>query len=71
MEAVADPSLADRRALNKFGIAIAAMIKMIATTINSSINENPLLMFFLFFISKSPFFIGLLEWDMMRKKWAH
>jgi hypothetical protein len=47
MEAVADPSLAARRALNKFGMAIAAMIKMIATTINNSINENPLLFFVL------------------------
>ncbi len=45
MEAVADPSLAERLALNRFGIAIAAMIKMIATTINNSINENPLLFF--------------------------
>src|SRR5437867_983462 len=50
MEAVAEPSLAERRALNKFGIAIAAMIKIMATTINSSISENPLLFFLFFFI---------------------
>jgi hypothetical protein len=35
-------SFADIRARIRFGIAIAAMIRMIATTISSSINENPL-----------------------------
>src|SRR5215467_7516221 len=34
-------SLAAIRALIKFGIAIAAMIKMIATTMSSSIKEKP------------------------------
>jgi len=29
------------RARNRFGIAIEAMIRMIATTINNSIRENP------------------------------
>src|SRR5215469_753029 len=38
----ADDSFAAIRARSRFGIAIAAMIKMIATTINSSISENPL-----------------------------
>ena len=42
IEAVAEPSLAERRALSRLGMAIAAMIKMIATTINSSISEKPL-----------------------------
>ena len=34
-------SLAEMRARSRFGIAIAAMIKMIATTISNSINEKP------------------------------
>src|SRR3990170_7801584 len=37
----AEDSLAAIRERNKFGTAIAAMIKMIATTINNSISENP------------------------------
>src|SRR5438034_3303120 len=37
----ADDSLAEIRARSKFGMAIAAIIKIIATTINSSINEKP------------------------------
>src|SRR5579885_2134715 len=41
MEATADDSLAAMRARSKFGIAIAAMIRMIATTISSSISEKP------------------------------
>src|SRR5579871_310605 len=41
MEATAADSFADIFALSKLGIAMAAMIKIIATTINSSINENP------------------------------
>src|SRR5262245_16808802 len=54
IEAVAEPSLAERRALSRFGMAIAAMIKIIATTINSSINENPLLFLLVFFFMISP-----------------
>src|SRR5690242_13246257 len=41
MDATADDSLAAMRARSKFGIAIAAMIRMIATTISNSISENP------------------------------
>src|ERR1700686_4889816 len=41
MEPTADDSLAAMRARSKFGIAIAAMIRMIATTISSSISEKP------------------------------
>src|ERR1700693_2214085 len=41
-EAAADESWAAIRARIKFGIAMAAMIRMIATTINSSISEKPL-----------------------------
>src|SRR5580704_3583074 len=44
-EATADASLAAIFARTKFGIAIAAMIKMMATTINNSINENPFCLF--------------------------
>jgi hypothetical protein len=40
-EATADASLAAIFERSKFGIAIAAMIKMIATTINNSISEKP------------------------------
>jgi hypothetical protein len=40
-EPTADDSSADTRARIKFGTAIAAMIRMIATTISSSISENP------------------------------
>src|SRR5256885_6016225 len=38
----ADDSLAAIRARSRFGMAIAAMIRMIATTISNSINEKPL-----------------------------
>src|SRR5579862_4278734 len=37
----AEASLAAIRARSKLGMAIAAMIRMIATTISSSIRENP------------------------------
>src|SRR4051812_25319657 len=40
-EPTAELSLADLRAASKLGIAIAAMIKIIATTISSSISEKP------------------------------
>src|SRR5215469_1377308 len=41
MEETAEDSLAAIRARSKFGMAIAAMIKMIATTISSSMSEKP------------------------------
>src|SRR6476620_7472141 len=41
IELTEEASLAAMRARSKFGIAIAAMIRMIATTINNSINEKP------------------------------
>src|SRR5271167_231811 len=41
-EAAADESLAAIRARIRLGIAMAAMIRMIATTISSSISEKPL-----------------------------
>ncbi len=40
-EATAEASLAAILDRNRFGIAIAAMIRMIATTIKSSIREKP------------------------------
>ncbi|SRR6266550_3699096 len=42
IEAAADDSLLAILALSKFGIAITAMINMMATTISSSIKEKPL-----------------------------
>src|SRR2546430_13691850 len=41
-EAAPEDSLAAILARSRFGIAIAAMIRMIATTMSSSINDNPL-----------------------------
>src|SRR5258708_2418700 len=47
MDPTAEDSLAEILARSRLGIAIAAMIRMIATTIKSSISENP----FCFFMS--------------------
>src|SRR5438046_4256127 len=41
IDPAAEDSLAAILARNKFGIAIAAMIRMIATTISNSISEKP------------------------------
>src|SRR5580704_544933 len=41
IDPTADASLAAMRARSKFGIAMAAMIKIIATTISNSISEKP------------------------------
>jgi len=40
-DAAADDSFADMRARNKLGIAIAAIMRIIATTISNSISEKP------------------------------
>src|SRR5439155_3962595 len=45
----AEPSLAARREARRLGIAIAAIMPMIATTMSSSISEKPF--WFLFIIS--------------------
>ena len=45
MEPTADASLAAIFERNRFGIAIAAIIRMIATTIKSSISEKPFCLF--------------------------
>ena len=44
-ELTAEDSLAAMRARSRFGIAMAAIIRMIATTIRSSINEKPFCFF--------------------------
>src|SRR5262249_4541737 len=49
MVLAADDSLAAMRARSRFGIAIAAMIKMIATTISNSISDKPFCFRILFF----------------------
>jgi hypothetical protein len=45
-EPTADASLAAMRERSKFGMAIAAMIRMIATTMSSSMSEKPFWFFF-------------------------
>src|SRR5271166_3226638 len=42
IEFTADDSLAEILARSRFGMAMAAMIRIIATTINNSISEKPL-----------------------------
>src|SRR5580692_6972164 len=50
-DATAEASFAEMRARSTFGIAMAAMIRMIATTIKSSISEKPFcLLRILFFL---------------------
>jgi hypothetical protein len=41
MEEMADASLAARREASRLGVAMAATMPMIATTISSSISEKP------------------------------
>src|SRR6516162_306634 len=45
MEATAEASLAAIRARKRLGMAIAAMMRMMATTISNSISENPRFLF--------------------------
>jgi hypothetical protein len=47
MEPTAEASLAAIRDRRRFGIAIAAMIRIIATTISNSISEKPFCFFIL------------------------
>jgi hypothetical protein len=54
IDATADDSFAAMRARSKLGIAIAAMIRIMATTINNSIREKP----FCFDISSSCFLLS-------------
>src|SRR6267154_546057 len=53
-EETADASLAATRAWSRFGIAIAAIIRMIETTTSNSISENPSWFRWLRFICESP-----------------
>src|SRR6266446_1264025 len=62
MEPTADASLAAIRERSRFGMAIAAMIKMIATTISNSIREKP----FCFFKTNTSF----LEYRIRGTKFA-
>src|ERR1700722_12522301 len=48
IDPTAEASLAAIRERSKFGIAIAAMMRMIATTINNSISEKPFCFLFIF-----------------------
>src|ERR1700740_1627246 len=41
IDSTAEDSLAAMRARSRFGMAMAAIIRMIATTINNSISEKP------------------------------
>ena len=60
-EAAAEDSLAEILARSRFGMAIAAMIKMIATTISNSINENPFCLRIFSTFSQSLLCIGLAD----------
>src|SRR6266705_6250082 len=57
IELTADDSLAAIRARSRFGMAIAAMIRMIATTINNSISEKPFCFRISFFSSSLVFLV--------------
>src|SRR5882724_685055 len=46
-EDCAEPSFAARREARRFGIAMAAIMPMIATTMSSSISEKPFWFFFM------------------------
>src|SRR5688572_18516235 len=50
MEDIADPSLAARLDASRLGTAMAMMMPMIATTMSSSIRENPTSFFLLILI---------------------
>src|ERR1700693_2577173 len=64
-ELTADDSLAAMRARSRFGMAIAAIIRIIATTISNSISEKP----FCFRISFSPLLplAGVVSIDPIRE----
>ena len=70
MEFTAEASCANMRERIKFGMAMAAMIRMIATTISSSMRENP----FCFFMTGSlgdanlQFLVGLSRGTSVAKR---
>src|ERR1700735_155099 len=51
MDPTAEASFAAIRDRSRLGIAIAAIIRMIATTINNSISEKPFCFLFMFLLS--------------------
>src|SRR5207244_3553993 len=60
-DAAADDSLAAIRARSRFGMAIAAMIRMIATTISNSISEKPFCLRISFSLISMPIVSGVLR----------
>src|SRR5882762_3030661 len=77
MEAVADASLAARREASRLGIAMAAIMPMIATTMRSSISEKPswrlLVFIFLFVLLREKVLKvsranGFSPWDLMPRR---
>src|SRR5690349_7081586 len=68
-EPTAEDSLAAILARSRFGMAIAAMIKMIATTISNSINEKPFCLRILVLSLFSCFFessVSATRWQYLR-----
>src|SRR5437764_344606 len=59
MDPTAEASLAEILARSRLGMAIAAMMRMIATTIRSSINEKPFCFFILLLNVWRPFGLPL------------
>src|SRR5437763_6136375 len=79
-EPTADASLAAIRERSRFGIAMAAMIRMIATTISSSISDKPFCLrifvspLFLLFVGLWSMVVGtsgqvLCTWHTIRNAW--
>src|SRR5215471_18923147 len=62
-ELAADDSFAAIRARSRFGMAIAAMIRMIATTISNSISEKPFCFRISIFSSSECDFFNLVSID--------
>ena len=73
MALTADASLAAIRARSKFGIATAAMIRMIATTISNSISEKPFCFCMLFslsaFMSHRTTMVVATNWRALAEAW--
>src|ERR1700674_1511616 len=62
----ADDSFADILAPIRFGMAMAAIIRMMATTTSSSISENPFCLFRIFrLVLRSSVFLSFVLWDSL------
>src|SRR5208282_1030169 len=74
IEPTAEASLAAMRERSRFGMAMAAMIKMMATTINNSISEKPLFVLFIVLSWRvnfaRPTLIGRSKLDVPGGEWA-